>query len=223
MKDITDIQDARLVKALAHPLRVRILSVLEQRTASPSEIAEELGAPLGNVSYHVRILAGHDLIKLVRRTPRRGAIEHHYEAVGRLRISDEAWGRAPAVIKEAFLGAILGQVADFVNTAAADGGFDRPEANVTRQPLTLDKQGWLELSREISVLTERSREIQKESAKRLERDDHDGKIQTGLVLMLFEGEDFGSNSTSTDAPASSKLPRATSRRRRREPTPAASG
>src|SRR3712207_2003998 len=85
-----DVTDARLVKALAHPLRVRILGVLDERVASPSELAEELDAPLGNVSYHVRILASLGLIRLVKETPRRGSVEHHYEAVPRPMISEEA-------------------------------------------------------------------------------------------------------------------------------------
>ena len=71
MKAINDINDPRLVKALAHPLRVRILGVLQDRVASPSDLAEELNAPLGNVSYHVRILAQLGLLKLVKKRPRR--------------------------------------------------------------------------------------------------------------------------------------------------------
>jgi DNA-binding transcriptional ArsR family regulator len=73
--------DAKLAKALAHPLRAQILEQLERHTASPSELADELAAPLGNVSYHVRILADAGLIELVRTTRRRGATEHHYRAV----------------------------------------------------------------------------------------------------------------------------------------------
>jgi DNA-binding transcriptional ArsR family regulator len=72
--------DPRLEKALAHPLRVRILADLERRTSSPRELSDELGEPLGNVSYHVRQLAGLGLVKLVKTTPRRGAVEHHYRA-----------------------------------------------------------------------------------------------------------------------------------------------
>ena len=41
MMQITEIDDPRLVKGLAHPLRIQILRVLENRVASPSEIAEE--------------------------------------------------------------------------------------------------------------------------------------------------------------------------------------
>ena len=69
MRTLHDINDPRLVKALAHPLRIRILAILEDRVASPSEIAEQLDAPLGNVSYHVRQLAELGLISLVRETP----------------------------------------------------------------------------------------------------------------------------------------------------------
>src|SRR5918997_6731510 len=80
MKPRSDISDPSVIKALTHPLRVQILHALEERTASPSELAEEIGAPLGNVSYHVRQLHALGLIKLVKRTPRRGAIEHYYTA-----------------------------------------------------------------------------------------------------------------------------------------------
>ena len=86
------------VKALAHPLRVRALAILTEREASPSELAEELDEPLGNVSYHVRLLHDLGLIELVRTTPRRGAIEHHYRArpdrhlrVADLLLDDAGW------------------------------------------------------------------------------------------------------------------------------------
>jgi DNA-binding transcriptional ArsR family regulator len=87
MKQSTDIQDPQMVKALAHPLRVRALAILRARRASPSEIAEELGMPLTNVSYHIRVLADNGLIRLVSRTPKRGVIEHHYEVVDRLALT----------------------------------------------------------------------------------------------------------------------------------------
>ena len=55
-KTVTNISDPRYVKALSHPLRVRILALLQERTASPRELAEWLDATLGTVSYHVRTL-----------------------------------------------------------------------------------------------------------------------------------------------------------------------
>lgn len=72
----------RYAKALSHPLRGQILTLLEAGRRSPNQITTELGdgASLGTVSYHVRYLHGLDLIRLVGTEPRRGAVEHFYEA-----------------------------------------------------------------------------------------------------------------------------------------------
>ncbi len=48
--------DQRLIKALAHPLRVEILAILNERVASPNELAKGLGEGLSQVSYHVKVL-----------------------------------------------------------------------------------------------------------------------------------------------------------------------
>ncbi len=180
----------RLVKAFAHPLRIRILGIFENQVASPSEIAEQLGVPLGNVSYHVRIIADYGLIRLVRRTPRRGAIEHHYEAVERLRITDGAWSQAPEIVKEALLRSTLGQVSDFVNAAAVAGGFDREDAHLSRSPLVLDERGFKALAKECLKLYDRARVMEQESAKRIKQNDHADEVNSGMVIMLFEGQDF---------------------------------
>lgn len=67
--------------ALDHPLRARIYESLEGREASPRRLSTELGAPLGTVAYHVRRLLDFGLIRLVRVSRRRGAIEHHYTRI----------------------------------------------------------------------------------------------------------------------------------------------
>jgi DNA-binding transcriptional ArsR family regulator len=186
LKAITDIHDPRLVKALAHPLRVQILGMLQDRTASPSDLAEELDAPLGNVSYHVRILAQLGLLKLVKKRPRRGAIEHYYQARGRVRISDRAWGQVPNIVKEAMVDGTLDQISRFVHQAAESGGFDRPDAHLMRQPMRLDAQGWKKLSAAVLELLEQANEIEAESAERLAKVDHEGELNAGLVMLLFE-------------------------------------
>ena len=191
MKAITDINDPRLVKALAHPLRVQIMSVLQDRTASPSDLAEELKAPLGNVSYHVRILAKLDLLKLVRKRQRRGAIEHLYRANGRIRVSDRAWGQVPGIVKTAMVGATLEQVGRYVEQSAVTGGFERAEAHLIRQPMHLDQQGWEELSAAVAELLQRANDIERESQQRLGQAEHEGELEAGLVMMLFEGAPGG--------------------------------
>jgi DNA-binding transcriptional ArsR family regulator len=188
MMQITEIDDPRLVKGLAHPLRIHILRVLETRVASPSEIAEEIGAPLGNVSYHVRFLARVGLIELTSTKPRRGAVEHYYRAVGRVSVTDQAWAQVPEVVKSGMISATLDQAGRVIGAAAAGGGFDRSDAVVARREMLLDQQGFTELAAELNGLLERVKEIERQSAERLEgTDDHaESELDTGLVMMLFE-------------------------------------
>lgn len=62
--------DAGALKALAHPLRVRIYDLLSERgPQTASTLAELIGETSGATSYHLRALAGHDLI---REVPGRG-------------------------------------------------------------------------------------------------------------------------------------------------------
>jgi DNA-binding transcriptional ArsR family regulator len=186
MRAISDIGDPRLVKALAHPLRVQILSTLEDRVASPSDLAIELGAPLGNVSYHVRTLADLGLVKLVKRRTRRGAVEHYYQARGRAQVSNRAWAQVPGVVKRSMVAVALEQAVDQAGAAAAAGGFDREDAVLSRESLTLDTAGFEELSAAVARLHAELSGIQERSAARRSARDGSGTLQAGLVSMLFE-------------------------------------
>jgi DNA-binding transcriptional ArsR family regulator len=198
MKPKTHLTDPKYVKAMAHPLRLRILGALEHRTASPSELAQELDAPLGNVSYHVRQLHGLGLLKLVKETPRRGAVEHYYRLEARPYITDEAWAGAPPIVKEAMLGGVLSRVAEQVNKAAASGGFDRAETHLSRMPLTLDDEGFGDAARAYAEFFKQLKVIEDESQERLGRKEHDGEVPALAVLMFFEpGEDAAPASNSS--------------------------
>jgi DNA-binding transcriptional ArsR family regulator len=186
VKPLTDINDPRLVKALAHPLRVKILGVLETRVASPNEMSQLLGEPLGTVSYHVRQLADFGLVKLVDTAPRRGAIEHYYRAEARPRVTDRAWREAPEIVRQALIGASLAEISNRVNAGAAAGGFSREGAHLARMPVTVDQQGWDELAGAVGNLIEEVQRITGESEKRLAKADHEDERQASLVLMLFE-------------------------------------
>jgi DNA-binding transcriptional ArsR family regulator len=202
MKPLVDITDPRVVKALAHPLRVRILSMLDESVLSPTQMATELEVPIGNVSYHTRQLLELGLIKLVRETPRRGAVEHHYTAEARPLITDEAWRNTPEIVRRAMVGATLEESAKAVNAAALTGGFSRDGAHVSRMPTPLDEQGWDEISRTLEATVKRIQEIAEASQQRLRANDHQGETHGTTVMMFFE-----------DAPVTAKGPsRAKSRR-----------
>src|SRR3954471_11805810 len=133
--------DEALLRAISHPLRHRLLGMLDGRTASPNELARELDLPLGRVSYHIRLL--HDLgaIELVGTEPRRGALEHYYRAVTRAWFGEGDWARLPRSARRGILGHNLQQIFTWVTSSAEAGGFDHPSSQVLRAPLELDAEG----------------------------------------------------------------------------------
>jgi DNA-binding transcriptional ArsR family regulator len=183
---INDITDPRLVKALAHPIRVRALQLLEGRTLTPKQIAAELDLPLENVSYHVRTLAKFGLIKLERRRMgRRGAVEHLYRTASRPRITAETWEQLPEFVKEAVTGSILGQVVHLATAALSHDGFSRPDSHLSRRPVVVDEAGFAEISAIVSEALDNVTAVEERAAKRLKRADHD-EIRATVVAMLFE-------------------------------------
>jgi DNA-binding transcriptional ArsR family regulator len=165
---------------------VSILSALEHRVASPSELAEELDVPLPNLSYHIRMLVQLDLLKLVRTRPRRGAIEHYYQAKGRVAVSDRAWGQVPGLVKEAMVSAHLRNVGELVDAAAARGGFEAADTHLSSQRVQIDAQGWKEISKKMRAFFEDVQKIQADSEKRRKDSDHLDEIDAGVVMMLFK-------------------------------------
>jgi DNA-binding transcriptional ArsR family regulator len=187
MKPITSIDDPRYVKAMSHPLRVRILALLSERTASPVELAEWVEATLGTVAYHVRTLHRLGLIELVDETRVRGAVEHHYRARERPHVSDDAWSQAAPIAKQAAVGSSLQVIDEYVRTSAAAGGFDRADSHLHREMLKLDAQGWRELAEAGRRMLGEAERISKDAAKRLKKaPDDDGNVEAGFVVMLFE-------------------------------------
>jgi DNA-binding transcriptional ArsR family regulator len=178
--------DQRLVRAIGHPLRLRLLTIFNERVASPSDLAAELGEPIGNVSYHTRILARLGCVELVKTKQVRGAVEHYYRAVVRPVFSDEDWAELPMSIRKSLAGAVLTEIADDMGASAGEGGFDRDEVHLSRSPLTLDQQGWQELNEALQELYDQALEIQAQSAARLHADGARDSEAAVLALMLFE-------------------------------------
>ncbi len=212
MRAISDIGDPRLVKALAHPLRVQILNTLEDRVASPSDLASELDAPLGNVSYHVRTLADLGLVKLVKRRTRRGAVEHYYQAHGRAQVTNRAWAQVPGVVKRSMVAVALERAVDQAGAAAAAGGFDHEGSNLSRQSVTLDAEGWSELAQAVARLHDEVAAIHERSGQRVRVGAP--SLQAGLVTMLFESRQPGGGLPSAvpRSSADGTKPRGTRRR-----------
>ena len=181
-----DITDPMVAKAYSHPLRIEILALLDNRIASPRQLATELGASLSTTSYHVRQLASVKLIRLVKRRQVRGAIEHLYTANVRPTITDAGWSRVPRIVKRAYLGGKIAQIGKDVAAAASQGGFDHDDMHLTRTSVHLPPDAWKAAS---EVLTRALEEIDAIAAEAAagSHDEPDADERHAIaVMMLFE-------------------------------------
>jgi DNA-binding transcriptional ArsR family regulator len=179
--------DADLAKALSHPLRQRILERLcEGGEASPNRLARALNEPLGNVSYHVRILRELECVELVRTKQRRGALEHYYRATTRPWLDDERWAQLPAAFRRETLARTLSDIFIDACDAGASGGFDHSGAQVSRVRLELDQQGRQDITTLLSETLNVMRQIHTESAARtVEGEAGPPRIQSEVALLYF--------------------------------------
>lgn len=65
--------------------------MLDQRVASPSELAAEQNEAVGDVAYHVRVLRELGMIKLVSTRQVRGATQHFYRSVAQPGLDEDVW------------------------------------------------------------------------------------------------------------------------------------
>ena len=103
------------LRALAHPVRLRILSALTGRALSTAEIARELGIRHANASYHLRQLASTGLIRLCEERSVRGGQERRYSyAADRLDLVADDPEARPLLYRAL--------VDELLRRSAADGG-----------------------------------------------------------------------------------------------------
>src|SRR3954452_17762026 len=176
--------EARIAKALAHPFRARILERLGEREASPGELADALGEPLGVVSYHVRMLRDYHCVELVRTVPRRGALQHYYRATARPRLDDAQWRNLPAALRGELADGMIGAIVEDLSRAADAGTLADAETVLSRVPLELDARGRQKLNRLLARTLEQVDSIAAESSARA-ADARNERFATELTLLHF--------------------------------------
>jgi DNA-binding transcriptional ArsR family regulator len=162
------LESERLMKAMSHPLRAAILRVLNDRTASPAELARELDDHLHNVSYHTKRLEQLGCVELVKERHVRGAVEHFYRATTRHLIDASEWEALDPVIKQDMVGECMQKILDdFVASAEAKIVGSDKDFWLTRTPLVLDDEGLQEALAIHERAFEELQEIEARSAERL--------------------------------------------------------
>jgi hypothetical protein len=161
------------------------LQRLGERVASPGDLAVELGAPLGVVSYHVRMLRDYECVELVRTEPRRGALQHFYKATARPNLDEGQWRTLPSGLRRELAGETIADLVADLGTAADAGKLDDPDVVLSRTPLELDAKAFKKLNKLMAKTLDQALAIAAESAARNEGSD-DSVFPTELGLLHFK-------------------------------------
>jgi hypothetical protein len=142
---------------LKHPLRVRILEVLNEGPRSPSQFVEEGLIPeehftnyqqaLSLASYHFRELEKEGCLEVIESIPRRGAVEHVYRGMTpRVFFSDAEFEAMPLATRRQLSRISLQGLIARADRAISTKTFDaRPDRHLTWVPMQLDERGWKEV------------------------------------------------------------------------------
>ncbi|OJU86080.1 MAG: hypothetical protein BGO11_04665 [Solirubrobacterales bacterium 70-9] len=176
-----------LAAALSHPTRVGVISVLVEGPASARQLAEAIEEPLNNVTYHVKQLKDLGVIELDRTEQRAGGrvIERFYRATQRAYFDDRAWEALGRGERLGVLWSIIRLISKDIATAMAGGTFfDGYDANIIRSPITVDPEGWDEITELIDRATKDLFEIEERVAERC-ADGPEPEIHAKVEMLHF--------------------------------------
>ena len=124
------------LRATAHPIRLRIMSLLTGAPLTAAEVARELGLTHANASYHLRTLLAAGMIVPAGEEKIRGGVakRYRYDAAHDI-AQDKAQGRQPDGHYQALYAAVAGELIRRLRQARfSDGGKVMADAELWVEP-----------------------------------------------------------------------------------------
>lgn len=173
----------RVGYALAHRVRVEILTLLNEGVYTADDIAGIVGETRQNVHHHLRELLGARSIEIAKVEKRRNADLHYYRAVETSTFSEEAVAAMTPEERQATAALIVQRSTAEVIAALAAGKLNSdPQVCLLWSWLNLDEEGRERLAEEQVKWWERTQEIEAESAHRRAES---GEEATSYVIGLW--------------------------------------
>jgi DNA-binding transcriptional ArsR family regulator len=182
-----ELVDQRLTQALAHPTRAEILSILDDGPSSPSKIAKRLdNVSLNLASHHIKVLRELDCIELFKEVRHGGRTEHIYRATNRRRFfGPSEWEQMERKVQSPITVSILRRVSQELGNSLASGKFDEtPDIHLSRTPMSVDREGWVEIYEILRQALEGILEVEDRCAARAELSGEELE-QIRVVMMQF--------------------------------------
>lgn len=181
---------------LKHPLRVRILEVLNEGPRSPSQFVEEGLIPKENfsnyqqalslASYHFRELEKEGCLEVIESIPRRGAIEHVYRGMARIDFDAGEFGAMPRDTRRQLSRiSVQGLIARADRAISADTFDARPDRHLSWMPMQLDERGWEEVIATLAATFGELTQIRHDARDRLAASGEE-VVPATVALLGFE-------------------------------------
>src|ERR1700733_3443256 len=136
-------EEVRLARALAHPVRMKILTALNRRDAAPSDLSAAWGEEVAGIAYHCRVLEKAGLAEVVATEAIRGSVKHTFRAVHRPFIQTEAWKKLPLSARNEISALGLDALQGRLSRAISANTFDsRAERHLNVSTFEVDEIGW---------------------------------------------------------------------------------
>jgi DNA-binding transcriptional ArsR family regulator len=193
-----DVDSPQQMKALADPIRHRILGIIQTRPATAKQIADRLKMPPGTIGHHLQVLQTAGLAQVVAKRLVRGIVAKYYTRTARIftyNFPDDVTGKVPTLVR------FLTDARDELAETLVEGGTDLlVKTAFPHARLTMERQAYYE--RRLMELVE---EFIAEPAA-------DGGTVFSLSVALFQSPDYlqdaptralpdGAGSTATAATA----------------------
>lgn len=189
--------DDAVAYAVGHRIRIEALSILNDGTASPSDIAAILDEDVRMVGNHVRELYDSGCIEFIGTKKVRNATEHFYRAVTLPYITDDEYQAMPVKLRHQMAGLIVQAiVAETLASFRAGKMAADPRLWLTWQIVNVaDAEGKAEVAEEVRATYGRFEDIATRNANRLanarkKAKEEGKKLPVGkaevVALMSFE-------------------------------------
>jgi DNA-binding transcriptional ArsR family regulator len=189
---VPDAAQVEILRALAAPIRLRIMYALEvgdtkPRVMSVKELAEELGEPQTRLYRHVKVLESAGLIEVAATRMVSGILEQRYRATGRELVLGPGFALAAPDAAEAAVNTMVHMFSQQFFAAYREGRLpegDIPEDEAYRRPKVMVLSGRLSPARATSIRNK----LQQIDDELSQSDDPDGVPVNILIGFYSPGE-----------------------------------
>lgn len=180
--------------ALKHPIRARILEIVNEIDISPSQFVRQGLVPdefydgyqqaLSLTSYHFRQLEKEGCLEVVKMNPKRGAAEHIYRGISRVFFSDKEFEEIPHHQRKGLSKSSFQGVVARTDGAIRSGTFDnRTDRHLTWRAFMADEKCWTEVT---GVLAEAYYKLEAAVAAAADRLDEGEGFPATFAMLGFE-------------------------------------